>query len=427
MARQRIAVSIFDINLRARPAVLVALAIFVATLTIVPAANAQTLTVLHSFTGGQDGSGPYTGLTMDRAGNLYGTTSYGGYAGNNDCKDLGGCGVVFKLARAGSGWIFTPLYEFLGVFNHGDGSIPYSPVIVGSNGALYGTTTHGGLGDGCNDGCGTVFKLTPPASFCKGFACYWNETQIHLFNSTDGAFPTGWLAFDSAGNLYGGAGGIIYELVASNGWQENLLYNLGNDGAPTGGVTMDPAGNLYGTTFSGGSGDEGIVFQLAKTQSGWTLNTLYSFNEFTLGFGNYAGVILDSAGNLYGATVNGNPDGDAYVYELSPSGSGWNYTTLYIFPQSLGGGPAANLALDAAGNLYGTTRGGGGTNNPWGNVFKLTPSNGGWVYTDLHDFTGGSDGGVPYSSVVIDSNGNLYGTASAGGAHGDGTVWEITP
>ena len=426
MARPRhIVLTIFERNLAAKPTTLAAAAIL-ATLAIFPAASAQTFTVLHNFTGGQDGKTPNTGLTMDRAGNLYGTTSNGGYQSNSDCKDLGGCGVVFKLSRGGSGWIFTPLYQFQGVFNHGDGSVPYSPVIFGSNGALYGTTIHGGLGDGCNDGCGTVFQLTPPASICKGFACYWNETQIHLFNNTDGEFPMGWLAFDSAGNLYGGAV-IIYELVASDGWQENLVYNLGNDGAPVGGVTRDSAGNLYGTTFSGGSGDEGIVFQLAKTQSGWTLNTLYSFSEFNGGFGNYAGVILDSAGNLYGATVNGDPNGDAYVYELSPSGSGWNYSTLYTFTESLGGGPAANLMMDSAGNLYGTTRGLGETNNPWGNVFKLTPSNGGWVYTDLHDFTGGSDGGVPYSSVVIDSNGNLYGTASAGGAHGDGTVWEITP
>ena len=190
---------------------------------------------------------------------------------------------------------------------------------------------------------------------------------------------------------------------------------------------MDPEGSLYGTTLNGGSGGFGTVFQLAHTSSGWSLDTLYSFQEFTLGFGNDAGVILDSAGNLYGATINGNPDGDAYVYELSPSGSSWIYTTLYIFPQSLGGGPAADLTMDAAGNLYGTTQGDDGTNNPWGNVFKLTPSDGRWVYTDLHDFTGGSDGGTPHSSVLIDSSGNLYGTASAGGANNDGVVWEITP
>ena len=144
---------------------------------------------------------------MDRAGNLYGTTSYGGYQGNNDCKDLGGCGVIFKLARGGTGWVFSPLYEFQGVFNNGDGSIPYSPVIFGSNGAMYGTTTHGGLGDGCNEGCGTVFKLTPQPTTCKSFTCYWVETQINLFNNTDGYYPSGTLAFDSAGNLYGTTSG----------------------------------------------------------------------------------------------------------------------------------------------------------------------------------------------------------------------------
>jgi len=206
-----------------------------------------------------------------------------------------------------------------------------------------------------------------------------------------------------------------------------VLYNFQNGrfgSSPRGGVSLDTAGNLYGTTFDGGNNGDGTVFQLLHSPSGWTINLVYTFGA--TGFASYAGVILDSAGNLYGATVNG-PTGDAPVYQLSPSGNGWNYAALYDFPDCLGCGPAANLAMDSAGNLYGTTRGLGQTQDPYGSVFKLTPSSQGWIYTDLHDFTGGSDGNSPYSSVVIDANGNLYGTASAGGTYDYGTVWEITP
>jgi uncharacterized repeat protein (TIGR03803 family) len=408
-------------------------------------AQAQAFTVLHSFTGGSDGKIPYAGLTMDRAGNLYGTTAYGGFTGN-DCGqagNVGGCGTIFRLTREGSGWAFNSLYQFQG-FPSGDGAQPWGRVIIGPDGNLYGTTLYGGLtGPDCvgsfEVGCGTVFKLTPPATFCRNVLCSWNETRLYSFaGEPDGAGPEGEIAFDAAGNLYGATNsggayspwGTLFELTPAYGaWQETVLYNFMqrlDGGGPRGGVAVDPAGNVYGTTWIGGAGDFGTIFQLASSGSGWTLNTLYSYGTGN-GFGSYAGVIIDAAGNLYGATVNGDPNGDAYVYELSPSNGGWIYNTLYIFPQCYGCGPAANLVMDAAGNLYGTTRGLAETGNPWGNVFKLTPSNGGWIYTDLHDFTGGSDGGVPYSSLVLDSNGNLYGTTTAGGQYGVGVVFEITP
>jgi hypothetical protein len=155
---------------------------------------------------------------------------------------------------------------------------------------------------------------------------------------------------------------------------------------------------------------------LVQSASGWTLNTLHSFGVGSDGLFPYGGVIFDNAGNFYGATVNGTPDGDAVVFEMTHSNGGWNYNVLYRFVQSYGGGPAAPLVMDAAGNLYGTTRGAARTNNPFGSVFNLTPSNGSWIYTDLYDFTGGSDGAFPYSNLVFDSQGNLYGTASEGAA-----------
>ena len=396
-------------------------------------AHAQTFTVLHNFTGGQDGANPYTGLTIDRAGNLYGTAEYGGSQAN-DCHITKGCGTIFKLTPSGTGWVFRPLYQFQG-FPSGDGAQPMGRVIIGADGSLYGTTQQGGgSGQNCGVGCGTVFKLTPPATFCRSFTCSWRETLLYSFAGTpDGASPSGELAFDGAGNLYGttqsggtGAefGGIVYELSPAQGsWSKTILYNF-PQAAPYGGVVRDGAGNLYGTTNFDGEYNSGYAYQL--TQSG-TLNNLHSFGAPFDGFGTY-GVILDQAGNLYGATGNGMHNGEPDAYELSPSGGNWTYIILHTFAPLYGGGPGgADLVMDAAGNLYGTTIGDGESGDPYGNVFKLTPSNGIWIYTDLHDFSGGSDGRRPFSSVVIDASGNLYGTASEGGANGDGVVWEITP
>ncbi len=406
-------------------------AILLMMLATMPAL-AQTFQVLHYFTGGLDGAHPYTGLTMDRAGNLYGTAEYGGSQAN-DCHIVGGCGTVFEMVHQGAGFIFRPLYQFQG-FPSGDGANPLSRVIVGPDGALYGTTAYGGEnGAGCGDeepGCGTVFKLTPPPTFCKSFTCNWEETQIQNFTGSDGAEPSGELAFDSAGNLYGTTqANRVYELTPAQGtWTLSVLHLFtgGLDGgSPMGGVQLDSAGNVYGTTNTGGSGEDGTAFQLVSSGSGWTLNTLYDFQIGSGGFGLLAGLIVGPGGNLYGGTVDGAPDGEAVVYEISPSDGGWTYTTLYTFTQSFGGGPGGNLVMDAAGNLYGTTTG-DSEERIYGTVFKLTPSSGGWIYTDLHDFNGGSDGGYPYSSIVLDSSGNLYGTASADG-HGYGTVWEITP
>ena len=438
------AASIFDINLRTGMVALFLGLMFATVMIAAPAAQAQTFQVLHNFAGGLDGASPYTGLTMDRSGNLYGTATSGGFLGN-DCAEgnAHGCGTVFKLARRGDGWVLTPIYQFQGFIHfgsHGDGAEPGGRVTIGPDGNLYGTTYFGGVnGHGCGGeqpGCGTVFKLSPQPTTCRSFICNWEETQLYNFTgSPDGAGPGGEIAFDSAGNLYGATeaggtqnSGTVFELSAAQGWREAVLYDFTEEAyGPIGGVALDQAGNIYGTTWQGGAGGNGILFQLAASGSGWTLNTLHPFGFENDGLGPYGGVILDRAGKLYGGTVNGTPNGGAVVYEMSPSDGGWTYNILYTFVQSYGGGPAADLVMDAAGSLYGTTRGLGDTGNPWGNVFKLTPSGSGWIYTDLHDFTGGSDGGVPYSSVVVDSNGNLYGTATVGGTNDLGVVWEITP
>jgi uncharacterized repeat protein (TIGR03803 family) len=209
------------------------------TLTISTAlpSQAQTLTVLHNFKGGADGSDPAAGLAQDSAGNLYGTTQYGG---TGQCNSLPptGCGVVFKLSHRGSGWLFTTLYEFGGP---PDGEYPLARVIVGPDGALYGTTSQGGAGS-ClgQQGCGIVFKLQPPASFCRAFSCPRTETILYSFSSrNDGFNLTGEVAFDRSGNLYGttanGGGatgcvddgcGTVFELTPNgNGtWTKSTIY-----------------------------------------------------------------------------------------------------------------------------------------------------------------------------------------------------------
>ena len=217
--------------------------------------------------------------------------------------------------------------------------------------------------------------------------------------------------------------------VRANGmWTENSIYAFSgsNGSGPLDGVIFDSAGNLYGTTYQGGRYGEGTIFQLSPSM-GWTESVLHSFGYLNDGGYPHAGLIPDQSGNLYGATSDFAPGGGGLVFELSPSGDSWTYLNVYNLSGTAFNrcGPWGNLAVDAAGNLYGTTFCDGP--NKLGSVFKLTFSGGRWIYTSLHDFTGGNDGANPISNVVIDANGNLYGTASVGGALGYGVVWEITP
>ena len=197
------------------------------------------------------------------------------------------------------------------------------------------------------------------------------------------------------------------------------------------GVIFDTAGNLYGTSSWGGAYSRGTVYELTPSGAGWTLNTLYSFGEDrSHGLEPFAGLLLDNSGNLYGATstsiVNYEP---VSVFELTPSNGTWTLNSLYEMTRSESGsfGPWGRLTMDAAGNLYGTTEGYGAYWN--GSVFKLTYSNGSWVPTVLHDFTGREDGQYPLAGVTLDAYGNIYGTASSGGSGSgaNGVVWEITP
>ena len=402
-----------------------ALALVVVVSLASSAIRAQTMAVLHTF-GGPDGSDPAAGLVMDRGGNLYGTTYMGG---TNDY------GTVFKLSPERGSWILTTLHRFQG---GNDGANPVGRVVFGPDGALYGTTDQGGIANN-----GTVFRLTPPATSCSSTGCPWTETVLYAFTGgSDGAFPQAVdLAFDAAGNIYGttylggrscliyGQCGVVFKLAKSGQhWTETTLYEFSGQpdaGPPIGGVAFDSAGNLYGTTVYGGVYDGGALFELSPAGSGWTETVLHSFGNEPDGFGPLAGVIIDQQGNIFGTTNQGGASYCGTAFELSPSAGGWTYVQLTSFTGQHQG-PAAVPTLDVSGNLFGGTETGGA--NQAGNVYELVPDGyGNWTNLDLFDFGYGQlypYGRVVIGAVVVDSSGNVYGTAASGGAHDLGTIWE---
>lgn len=412
-------------------AFLLALALIVTTSQVM---QAQTFQVLYNFTGGADGGGP-NGVAIDRDGNLYGSTLEPGNCGVN-----GVCGGVFKLSHRGSGWILSSLYHFRG---GDDGSWPNAGVTIGPDGTLYGTTTSGGGGP-CDyagiPGCGTVYHLQPPDHVCQAAFCSWNDTVLYAFQgSNDVGNPYNDVTFDAAGNLYGAVtyaglfpeGGGVYSLTRSQGgWTYNLLFEF--PGLPNGNESFAPlffdhSGNILGTTLEGGTEGNGVVFKMVPSGSGWSESVVYSFGHVPDAGGPFAGLISDAAGNLYGTTIGGGVHGNGAVYELSPTNGSYNYSVIYgdFYNPELGNeGPRGGLVMDAAGNLYGTTSGTG--RYLQGEIFELSPSANGWTFTDLHDFDV-SDGTGPQGDLGMDSNGNIYGVTIGGGAHGYGVIWEITP
>ena len=378
--------------------------------------EAQQLAVLYEFTGGLDGSLP-NGLVRDAAGNLYGTTFFGGSSNQ---------GTVFKLSRSGT---LKILYSFKG---GRDGANPQAGLLLDlTSHALYGTTYRGG------NNVGTVFKLDKTRK----------EILLHRFQGqSDGAAPHASLIKDDAGNLYGtteGGGtnfdGVIFKLDAAG--NETVLYNFtaGSDGAgPVARLLRDRQGNLYGTTatgiypFYGGS-----VFKLDTSGK---LSVLYDFTSFDDGEYPQGGLLAGGATLAYGTTnEGGNPScfpynllGCGLVYRMEANGT---RTTLYSFagPPSDGALPSGELIRDSSGNMYGTTQSGGSDEGPCapvgcGTIFKLDRIGN---ETVLHSFNG-SDGLGPYGeALVIDPEGNLYGTTSAGGTGncngGCGVIFKWTP
>jgi uncharacterized repeat protein (TIGR03803 family) len=368
-------------------------------------ARAQTFTVLYTFTNTANGFQPDAALFRDAAGNLYGTTQYGGTAG--------GFGTIFKLTPRKKEYV---LYSFAGT---PDAEDPYDSLIRDDAGNFYGTTIYGGTAGGF----GTIFKLDSTGK----------ETVPYSFSGTpDGEDPYGSLIRDNAGNLYGttvyggtaGGFGTVFKLDTAG--KLTILYSFAGtpDGAdPYGGVVRDAAGNLYGTTVYGGTnGGFGTVFKLSKSGK---LTLLHSFASNPDGADPRGGLILDKAGNLYGTTIYGGTTGGfGTVFKLNPHGK---LSLLHSFAGNPDGvNPYDRLALDSTGNLYGTTFYGG--TSGYGSIFRLSPSGG---LTILHSLNYSPDGGNPIGGLTQDKLGNLYGTTSAGGDlncgfSGCGTVFKIS-
>lgn len=389
--------------------------------------------VLYSFGGvPNDGLNPVSALVSDSAGNLYGTTEYGG---------AGQGGAVFELTPQSDGsWSEAVIYSFCPITNCTDGYFPQAGLTIDANGNLYGTTTEGGTG--CvNNGsyCGTAFELSPP----ELPGADWAETIIYNFCTDyqnrlclDGFDPQSQLILDASGNLYGttsggGTGeavdtfaGIVFKLSpASNGWTETVLYNFCShpvgksfclDGAtPIGGVAFDNYGNLYGTS-GGGQFNKGLVYELAPGAGGWDETILFNF--FGQNGGSVAPVTFDAIGNLYDTTQNNAFQLNAQLQRVRTR----NFTS------SVGYDSKAGVLIDPIRNvLYGTTSAGGAdaAGTAWEvNVQRqLLP-----IYSFCSQ-TNCADGGRPSGNLIEDASGNLYGTTPGGGAHGNGVVFEITP
>jgi uncharacterized repeat protein (TIGR03803 family) len=338
------------------------------------------MTILHSFNyNGVDGVWPTAGVIFDGAGNLYGTTEFGGIA---SCG-LIGCGTVFELSPADDGsWTEKILHQF----DYTDGYQAHSGVVLDAAGNLYGTTATGGAYEQ-----GTVYELSPGANN------HWTYHSLHNFTGqSDG-------------------------------------------GVPYGGVILDGAGNLYGMTSAGGGSSAncfygcGVVFELYAPKGGERSGTVLHYFGREEGDGWYpqAGLVFDQAGNLYGTAGKGGTYHSGVVFELSPTGNGnWNETLLHTFDccnGDDGANPDGDLIFDASGNLYGVTLDGGGPHN-FGTAFELTPGASGWTETILHDFhLNGFDGANPGTTLLLDASGNIYGSTSRGGTANEGAVFEIVP
>jgi uncharacterized repeat protein (TIGR03803 family) len=439
----------------------------IALATVSVASASRKEAVLYGFRGLPDGSWPAGGVAFDKHGNLYGATTEGG---SNSCPGIGQCGTVYQLAppaKKGDPWTETVLYIFLGK-NHNDGSLPAGGVIIDEAGNLYGTTAYGGAGTcillGGNVGCGTIYELSPPTQ--KGEA--WTETVLYSFpTAKQGYLPRGNLVFDGAGNLYGatefGGGhgttcnslyqycGAVFELsppkTKGGKWKETVLHGFksGTDGAnPNGGLIFDRKGAIYGTTSAGGinggycgAGGCGTVFKLvppAMKGGGWTEKVLDRFTLDNSGAAEpLAGVVFDRTGNLFGTTLGGGDSGSGTIFELTPRSNGkWMERVLYRFRYGDdGGGPQSSLVFDSKGDLYGTASGGGDVGA--GALFRLRPIGDSWAFATVYEYKISPDGAYPFGNLILDSAGNLYGITQYGGSgqtcgnYGCGTVFEFSP
>jgi uncharacterized repeat protein (TIGR03803 family) len=380
----------------------------------------RTTKVVYGFAGDEDGEYPDTELVRDGAGNLYGTTVLGGDFGS---------GTVFQVTPSG---VHTVLYSFS---SGNDGAQPYGGVTLDAQGNLYGTAVTGGGGT-CEGGCGIAYKLVNVGGT-------WTQTVLHAFTGgDDGSGPGAGLTIDEQGNLYGmtptgGAFGMgtIYQLHPSQQgtYRFRVIHQFtgGPDGSggSKGRMIFDHAGNLYGAATVGGAHGDGLVFRLTRRGATWKLKPLYAFQGQPDAGYPYGGLTFDQAGNLYGTTYYDGANDLGSVYELQRTGGVWTERVLYSFK---GGTDGANsisgLVFDSQGNLYGTTSEGGAPGCSCGVIFKLAPDGqGGWTESVAYAFTGTPDAAFPYNGMVGDGAGNYYGTTVYGGSDNEGAVYEFTP
>ncbi len=398
-------------------------------LILAPGARAAgNYKTLHKFTGGADGNQPADTLVFDASGNLYGTAIEGGSSG---------AGTVFELTPNADGdWTLSVLYGFTG---GSDGRAPLAEVIFDAKGNLYGTSLEGG-----DYGAGTVFEVTPNSDGS------WTESVLYSFTGgSDGAYVVSGLVFDAACNLYGTATkggayehGVVFKLAPNSdgSWTESVLHAFmgGKDGGypDHGHLIFDAAGNLYGTTAGWYGGGYGTVFELTPNSNGtWTESVLHSFFGGEDGMEPEGTLIFDLTGSLYGTTAGGGAYGHGTAFRLAPGLDGkWKKDVLHQFRGGNdGSSPFSGVVFDTAGNLYGTTDdgGAGSCSDPYGTgcgtVFELIPnSKGGWTEQVLRRFAG-ITAGNPFGGVVLDTAGNLYGTTYNSSFNSLGVVFEITP
>jgi len=374
---------------------------------------AGTLSILYRFTGGADGSNPLAALIRDAAGNLYGTAWAGGIlTGVCATAEPAGCGVVFKVDPSGRE---TVLYSFTG---GADGAVPYGGVIRDADGNLYGTTWVSGA-----HGVGVVYKLDPTG----------RQTVLYTFRGgLDGAFAASGLVRDAQGNLYGttfqgGAldVGVFFKLDPAG--NETVLHNFGKTGDGYGpfvpDLVRDSAGNFYGTTYEGGAFSQGVVYKVDRKGHE---TVLYSFTGGADGGAPYAGVVLDTAGNLYGTTMSGGlstgacdkyPTGCGVVFKLDPGGK---ESVLYSFTGGPDGSTPDSAILVVGGKLYGAANSGGTAN--LGVVYELDAAG---RQTVVYSFAGNADGSDPFAGLCLDPSGGLYGTTGYGGPNNAVVIYEI--
>jgi uncharacterized repeat protein (TIGR03803 family) len=390
-----------------------AYAVFVVGISTAIALPAQIFSTLHSFDG-TDGFGP-SGLVQATNGDLYGTTAGDGANGEY--------GTVFKIAPNGTE---TTLYSFCaqGFPNCPDGYQPYAGLVQATNGDLYGTTEFGGAGL-YGPYQGTIFKITPSGTlttlynFCSQSGCAdGEEPMAGLVQATNGDFY--------GTTNYGGANGwgVVFRITPSG--TLTTLYSFCSISCTSGG---NPSGlvqatneDLYGTTLNGGVFNHGTVFKMTP---GGTLATLYSFcsqgGQCTDGAYPRTGLVQATNGDLYGTTSAGGAIGYGTIFKIIPSGT---LTTLYSFcsqSNCTDGFSPGGLVQATNEDLYGTTSAGGA--NGYGTIFRITPSG---TLTTLHSFcsqSGCTDGESPEAGLIQDTDGGFYGTTQGGGANGAGTVF----